>query len=645
MKNSHPIFLAFGFACLSALAPVQAQTSHSAKSNIFSLDLREHSQSLLVIRQPVGRTVMVSSGATFSVEASGAPPLRYQWQVSTDGGLSWQDISSATSVNYTVASASLAMNGFRYRCVVSNASGSVTSNAAVLGVSSLTPGDSISARLAVGAEAEINLASLGGVVTSIRGLPRGLRFDRSTQMITGVPSAAHRSGGPYLVGVQVVQPDGSRVNETLSFDVEAFPSWVASSYQGYIVVPEPANAADIVGRGGMFDLRINTGGVYSGRFRMGSRQFPVRGQLAGFVGQSLPDSVITTTAVISPVRNDPSQALAVELRFSANENGAGFVTGQVLAVARPLASGIEINGWQNPWHNRNNPAWGGANRIQVNAVFDAVTGPGAGADFPAGNGFAVITLQSNGTAMVQATLADGVKFGGRAIVSSGGDLFAYQNLHSNHGAALLVMRANTVNGSAIQLDGELDWVKFPTTRTNSYPNGFDLRTTALGRSFVPPARGQGLFGGTGLAAQPLVVKLAGLDISLDSAFVPYSHTASDSVLLPAQLDAGNRIEFAADVPGRPRASLNVRSGLIKGSMRHARQLAGGALVNLNTQFEGIYLPDEGGGPGSLRGFFVQPVTTQTGLTRQFQMGGLVIEDNPHFPAVRSDHWLLQQPSP
>jgi hypothetical protein len=44
MKNFHPRFLAFGFVFLLALAPVQAQTSHSAKSNIFSLDLRGHLQ-------------------------------------------------------------------------------------------------------------------------------------------------------------------------------------------------------------------------------------------------------------------------------------------------------------------------------------------------------------------------------------------------------------------------------------------------------------------------------------------------------------------------------------------------------------------------------------------------------------------------
>ena len=63
------------------------------------------------------------------MRASGTPPLRYQWQ--RNGA----NISGATAQDYTIASVTAADNGVRFRAVVSNDYGSVTSNEAVLTVS------------------------------------------------------------------------------------------------------------------------------------------------------------------------------------------------------------------------------------------------------------------------------------------------------------------------------------------------------------------------------------------------------------------------------------------------------------------------------------------------------------------------------
>ena len=71
--------------------------------------------------------------ATFTVAASGEN-LSYQWQQSTDNGQSWTDISGANAATYTTAATTTSMNGYQYRCVVSNSAGSVTSDAATLTV-------------------------------------------------------------------------------------------------------------------------------------------------------------------------------------------------------------------------------------------------------------------------------------------------------------------------------------------------------------------------------------------------------------------------------------------------------------------------------------------------------------------------------
>jgi endonuclease/exonuclease/phosphatase family metal-dependent hydrolase len=79
--------------------------------------------------QPLGRTVNPGSNVTFTVTASGTPPLDYLWRLN---GVS---ISSATLSTYTRTNAQVADAG-DYSVVVSNAVGSVTSSNATLVVNS-----------------------------------------------------------------------------------------------------------------------------------------------------------------------------------------------------------------------------------------------------------------------------------------------------------------------------------------------------------------------------------------------------------------------------------------------------------------------------------------------------------------------------
>jgi glucose/arabinose dehydrogenase len=86
-----------------------------------------------ITSHPQNRTVSVGQSASFSVTASGTPPLTFQWQ--RDGG----DIPGATSATYTLANAQLSDNGATFRAVVSNDFGDATSNSATLTVTSNSP--------------------------------------------------------------------------------------------------------------------------------------------------------------------------------------------------------------------------------------------------------------------------------------------------------------------------------------------------------------------------------------------------------------------------------------------------------------------------------------------------------------------------
>lgn len=87
-----------------------------------------------ITTQPTSQTVTEGGTAIFTVVTSGTEPLSYQWQQSTDSGQSWTDIGGATDATYTTEATTTSMNGYQYRCVVSNSAGSITSDAVSLTV-------------------------------------------------------------------------------------------------------------------------------------------------------------------------------------------------------------------------------------------------------------------------------------------------------------------------------------------------------------------------------------------------------------------------------------------------------------------------------------------------------------------------------
>ncbi len=78
-----------------------------------------------IITPPANTAVSTNQSATFSIVASGASPT-YQWQ--TNNGASWNNIVGAINPTYTTPPEPLAANGLQFRCVVSVACDSTTTN-------------------------------------------------------------------------------------------------------------------------------------------------------------------------------------------------------------------------------------------------------------------------------------------------------------------------------------------------------------------------------------------------------------------------------------------------------------------------------------------------------------------------------------
>lgn len=82
--------------------------------------------------QPTSVTVTAPATAAFNVVATGTPAPTLQWQLSTDGGGTWNDIAGATGSSYTTPATAVGDSVKLYRAVATNSVGVLNSNVASL---------------------------------------------------------------------------------------------------------------------------------------------------------------------------------------------------------------------------------------------------------------------------------------------------------------------------------------------------------------------------------------------------------------------------------------------------------------------------------------------------------------------------------
>ena len=98
-----------------------------------SVGVGVHQDPPSITSQPTNQSVAVNQTATFSVSATGASPLFYQW---SKNGI---DISGAVFATYTTPPATMADNGAMFSVFVTNSVGSAMSNSATLTVTTPPP--------------------------------------------------------------------------------------------------------------------------------------------------------------------------------------------------------------------------------------------------------------------------------------------------------------------------------------------------------------------------------------------------------------------------------------------------------------------------------------------------------------------------
>lgn len=286
--------------------------------------------SVTITTSPSNQTVCEGAAASFTVAASGSG-LTYQWQISTDGGATYTNIAGATNVTYTTAATTVSMNGYRYRCVVSNGVCATPgiSGAAILTVNSLpaVTTSPLNATLCVGGSNTFSVTATGtgityqwqistdggttwtniaGATTSsytVSAVTAAMNGNRYRCVVTGTCNPAVNSGAAILTVNTPVAITANPVSiaacatGTINFSVTA--TGTAPAYQWQ----ESTNS-------GSTWTAITNGGIYSGAttatLTLTGITAPMNGnQYRCVVNGSAPCGSVTSTAATLNVTPQP----------------------------------------------------------------------------------------------------------------------------------------------------------------------------------------------------------------------------------------------------------------------------------------------------------------------------------------------------
>ena len=183
----------------------------------------------IITSQPASQTVALGASVTFSVTATGAPPLTYQWS------LNGNDISGATSSSFTIASVQTTDAG-TYAVVVGNPYGSTPSSGATL---TIAPPPSITTQPAsqtvnLGSAATFSVTATGITPLTYQWTLNATNISGATSSSLTIPSVLTTDAGTYAVVVANIGGSVSSSNAFLTANIPNEPPCGMGQWQlGY----------------------------------------------------------------------------------------------------------------------------------------------------------------------------------------------------------------------------------------------------------------------------------------------------------------------------------------------------------------------------------------------------------------------------
>ena len=397
---------------------------------------------LVIVQQPASQTVLAGTNVTFSIVATGAPPVLYQWRKNgkaltgaTNDTLTLDDVDSTDTGDFTVVASSLG----------SSVTSAVARLQVVFFVSPITV--TVSAGGIVKPNYNGKELEIGRAYTMTAVPARGFLFTNWSGFET--------SANPVLTFVM-------QSNEVLVANFVPSPFIpVRGAYTGLFYDPNaPAH-----GTAGAVDLTLDDRGGFRGTVRMGK----VRRKFSGTFSL---DRVAVVTIPATSTR--PAISLSLEL-----DTVLGWVNGGVTIGTNATPS--TLSAFRKVFSAKSNP-------VPHAGRYHAVL-PGADAmsPAPAGDGFVPLSVSTSGRVSGKGVLADGTSWSVVSATATNAWVPVYVSLYS--GAGSIYGWLSVTKTGSNDVAGALWWTKPAGLRGALHPDGFSNAIATLGSRFTAVPKG------------------------------------------------------------------------------------------------------------------------------------------------------------
>jgi hypothetical protein len=308
----------------------------------------------------------------------------------------------------------------------------------------------------IGSNFSYTVQTTGGVATkwSAKGLPPGLSIHPTTGVISGVPTA---SGEFDQIVLTATNAAGQSTSVVYQINIADFAPLAQGSFTGILNRDGTLNVNETGGLGARVDLKVMSNASYTGKVIIGKTSIPVSGTLntapANPIGQS--------------VFNYKGVALTLDFALNATTGTlTGTLTGGALLDGARLVTSMTITGLHH---------------------FSLIKSNAATPTEPEGTGYGSITVQANGSVVVNGKAADGSSFTSSGSLGSNGEVFVYQALYTALGTLNGELSIASNDGHTVA--GGLSWSKPPQTSGIVYKNGWavPIPLNADGGKYRPAA--------------------------------------------------------------------------------------------------------------------------------------------------------------
>ncbi len=311
---------------------VATNSAGSATSNAATLTVSAAATAPVFTTQPASVTISAGQSTSFTVAASGTPTPTFQWQLSTDGGLNFSNITGATDAVFQVPNAAQANNGRQFRAVATNSAGPVNSTAAILTV---TPS---------------SLLTIETATVLPSGVPNVPNVPYSTTLSAAGGTPPYRWSSP---GASVLQSYGLTLNSSTG-QISGTPTAVAITF--FVDVADSSSPPQSTQKEFSLTIQPPCDSGF-GSVTVAGAPTTVRGELcpqthSPFPGPGMPSVLSAAWFDYTPgvsesvgVQVDPTtgQILSVSFNLSDPTTIGTYLCLAVADASRPACDGVTIN--------------------------------------------------------------------------------------------------------------------------------------------------------------------------------------------------------------------------------------------------------------------------------------------------------------